>query len=78
MKNVNSLKEAIDLSLKPKNAGAMPANFSIEVENDTWDIYEVSISHRDILCLSDKGVATFLVDTYGNRSVAELFDWERS
>lgn len=77
MKKVNTLKEAIDLSLKPKNAGHICANFSIIVENDTWDIYEVSVSNREILCFSDKGTATFLVDTYGQRSVAELFDWER-
>ncbi len=77
MKTVNSFSEAITLALKKKNVGSLNANFSISVEEETWDVYEVAISHRDILCFSDKGTATFLVDTYGTRSVAELFDWER-
>ncbi len=70
------LAQAIDLSLKPK-PGSYPAKFSIFVDGDTWDIHEVSIAYRGILCSSDKGYATLIVDTYGSRSVAELFDWER-
>ena len=47
----------------------------IPMENKPWRAYEASIAHRDILLLCDKGTATFLVDTYGDRNTIELFDW---
>jgi hypothetical protein len=75
-KTISSLAQAIGLSLDTKTSGEMNAKFKIEVENKPWDVYAVSISHRDILCYCNEGTATFLVDTYGERNAAELFNWE--
>ncbi len=76
MKTIISLKQAIDLSLDGKTSGEIDAKFNIEVENKMWSVYTVSISHRDILCYCDEGAATLLIDSYGDRNTAELFDWE--
>lgn len=73
-----SLKQAVDLSIDGKTTGEKNARFEIEVEGKTWSVYTVSISHRDILCYCNQGCATFLVDSYGDRNVAELFDWSES
>ena len=75
MKTVNSLNDAIELSLKNRNVGTLDANFPILIENKIWDVYEVSISHRDIFCISNNGTCTFVVDTHGDYNVAVLFDW---
>ena len=74
---MNSLNQAIEASFKNKLGYEADAEFSIEVEGEAWRVYTVSIDVRDILCFCDKGTATFLVDSYGDRNVAELFDWER-
>ena len=52
------------------------AEFDIEVDGKTWNVNTVSISHRDILAYCKQGTATFLVDSCGDRNIAELFDWE--
>lgn len=72
---VTKLKQAVDLSLDGKTEGEIDADFIIDVDGMTWNVYTVSISHRDILCYCDKGTATFLVDSYGDRHVPELFGW---
>lgn len=77
MKTITKLIQAVDLSVDGKTSGERKAKFNIEVEKETWKCYEVSISHRDILCYCDKGVATFVVDTYGDLNTHELFDWEK-
>lgn len=76
---INSLNEAIDLSLIKKptgQRGEIGANFTINIENDIWQVYCAYISYRDILLLCDKGTATFLVDSYGDNNFIELFNWE--
>jgi len=74
-KRITSLKQAIDISVGTNGFGERNAQFDIEVENETWTCYAVAISHRDILCYCDQGTATLLVDSYGERHLAELFDW---
>jgi hypothetical protein len=76
MKTVNSLNEAIKLSISTKKQQQRSANFKIKVMNEYWNVHEVSICERDILCYCDKGSASFLVDSYGDKHLAELFDWE--
>lgn len=77
MSKLKSLKQAIDLSLKGGQVGEVDCNFKIGVEGETWTVYTVSIAYRDIFCYADKGTATFLIDSYGDRHMAELFDWNR-
>lgn len=76
-KQITELNQAIELSVSSKRIGEQDAGFKIEVDGQTWDCYTVSISHRDVLCYCEQGTATFLVDSYGDRNVAELFDWNR-
>ena len=77
MKLIKALSDAIDLSLDGETSGVhFTAEFEIEVDGKTWNVYTVSISHRDILAYCDRGTATFLVDSYGDRNTAELFNWE--
>jgi hypothetical protein len=74
-KQITKLKEAVEISVGKTGFGERMAQFDIDVEGKTWNCYAVSISHRDILCYCDQGIATFLVDSYGERHVPELFDW---
>lgn len=75
MKRITSLNHAIGLSLDGKTSGEIDAQFNINIEGKAWSCYTVSISRRDILCYCNEGTATYLVDSYGDRNVAELFDW---
>jgi hypothetical protein len=72
---IKSLDQAVKKSLKAKNSKEYNSEFTIQVEGMAWNCYAVSISYRDVLCYCDKGTATFLVDTYGNKHTVELFDW---
>ena len=74
---IMSLQEAIALSLDAMCADEHEASFKINVNDSVWTAYAVSISYRDILLYCDKGTATYLVDSYGDRHVAELFDWSK-
>jgi len=75
---IANLNQAIDISIKPlsKQLGEHDAEFTINVRDETWHCYSVSISHLDVLCYCTEGIATYLVDTYGDRATCELFDWE--
>lgn len=74
---IKNLSDAVELSLKVKRQVQKSCDFSILVQNETWKVYDLSIVSREILCFCDKGTATFLVDSYGQRTVVELFDWEK-
>jgi hypothetical protein len=76
MKRITSLNQAIDLAVRRQEHRQVDAKLSIEVNGEAWTCYTVSISYRDILCYCDQGTATLLIDSYGDRHVAELFDWE--
>lgn len=74
---ITTLQQAIDASLNDKLCGhEIDADLSIEIEGRVWKVYTVAISHRDILCYCDKGWATYLVDSSGDKHTAELFDYE--
>jgi hypothetical protein len=48
------------------------------IEGETnWHAYTAHISNREILLYCDKGTLSYVVDTYGDRRVVELIDWER-
>ncbi len=69
--------ELIEKSLKASGSKEYFCNLNIAVEGEIWKAYSASVAHRDILLFCDKGTATFLVDSYGLRNTAELFDWNR-
>lgn len=69
--------QLVEKSLKVTGASyALECDFEIEVNGEQWHVYDSSVSHRDILLYCDQGTVTFLVDSYGNRHVTELFTWE--
>ena len=71
-----------DKVLEHAVSGLEPKSFNvkmkIKVGDKIWNAYECSVAHRDILCFCEEGTCTFLVDSYGNRTVAELFDWDEA
>ena len=74
---MNDFNDLIDLSVKADQSSEVEVDLKIEVDGQVWTAYSASVSYRDILFYCDKGVATYLVDSYGDRHVAELFDWEK-
>lgn len=74
---MKTFNELIDLSIKGKKSKGYEVNFSITVNGETWRAYEASVCNRDILLYCDQGTATYLVDSYGDKNVAELFDWNK-
>lgn len=70
----NEFETLIDTAVNSSEQREFDVNLSITVEGETWKAYTAYVSHRDILLLCDKGTATFVVDSYGDRHTAELFD----
>jgi hypothetical protein len=69
------LKDPVNAALSDAHA-VIDCDFKIQVEGEVCDVYEASVSYRDILLLTDKGTVTYFVDSYGDRHVVELFDWD--
>jgi hypothetical protein len=72
---IDTIEQAIDLSLTADKSKEYEAKFDLEINKNKWSCYAVSIANRDLLCFCDKGTATMLVDTYGDRTTCELYDW---
>lgn len=72
---VLSLGECKRLSLSPEKSckGDLEADFIYNGEN----AYSVCIGDREFGVYTAKGNYTFVVDTYGDKSTFELFDWEK-
>ena len=78
----NSKKEQVigDLIQKALNNDAtkqIECSIDLLIENEVWHAYNVSISFRSLMFYTNKGTAYYLVDSYGDRQVMELLDWER-
>ena len=73
----NEFNTLIDTSVNSSEQREFDVNLSITVEGETWKAYTAYVSHRDILLSCDKGTATYVVDSYGDRHTAELFDWNK-
>ena len=74
---ITSLKDCVNRAVRADSPKEYRARFTIRVENSLWKVHAVSIANRDILAFCDKGCATFLVDSYSDRYMCELFDWEK-
>ena len=69
-----SFEELVELSVKHKGQNKYsPCDLSLEVDGKTYNAYEVSICNRDLLFFSDKGTLNYVIDSYGDRHVAELY-----
>jgi len=66
------------LSTTVKGTKEIDVNMTLDINGQRWKAYQVYVAHRDLLFLCDKGTATYLVDSYGERHTAELFDWHEN
>lgn len=76
-KNKNlTFDDLVNISVKHKgDSKSKECKIDLEIEGETWQAYDVSISSRDLLFFTDKGTVTYLVDSYGDRHSAILHDW---
>lgn len=74
---MKDLKYYAAMSIGSKGTKAIECDLTLEVDGEEFHAYEVSVSNRDLLFFCDKGTANYLVDTYGEKIVIELFNWER-
>ena len=73
----NEFNILIDTAVNSSEQREFNVTLEVKIEGETWKAYTAYVSHRDILLFCDKGTATYLVDSYGDRHIAELFDWNR-
>ena len=73
---IQSLSEAVELSLDHGSSCEYDADFDVKLGSETFHVYAVSISERDILCYTEAASINFVVDVYGKRAVAEIFNVE--
>ena len=74
---IKSLRQAVELSIDFKDSKELDAAMPIVVNGERWNCYTIAMGHREFTCYCTEGTATFVVDTYGDRYIVELFDWEK-
>lgn len=73
MKNLK-LDQIIEKAIKHKGENKYyPTNIELKEEGTKYKCYEVSICHRDLLFFADKGTLNYVIDSYGDRNVLELY-----
>lgn len=77
MKVKKDLNYFAEKSLKHKGENKYyPCDIALKVDGHRLKAHEVSVCGRDLLFFCDKGTVSFVVDTYGDRHVIEMLDWE--
>lgn len=72
-----NLKDLIELAVNYDDESLeVDCNIDLEVDDVEYNAYSVSISNRDLLFYTDKGAIQYLVDSYGDRHTAVLYDCE--
>lgn len=72
------LYDLILLSIDADESTEYDVDLLIKVNGQLWHAHTACVAHRDILLLCDKGTATFLVDSYGDKNTVDLFDWNEN
>lgn len=75
-KIIKSLGQCVELAVKARDLKEYDAKFNVEINEETWNVYEVVISNRDISITCNQGYAEYLVDSYGDDHFAVLHNWE--
>jgi len=70
-------KILIDTAVHSNSTKEFSTILYLKINGETWQTYGAVVSHRDILFYCKQGTATYLVDSYGDRHVVELFDWDK-
>lgn len=73
---ITNIKQCIEKSLVAKGPRELKAKLQVTVDNQVWNAYTVAMNHREFTLFCEEGTATYVVDTYGDKSTCELFDWE--
>lgn len=72
-----SLQEVAEFSVNYKGESKeFDCNINLIVDDVKYKAHSVSIAHRDLLFYCDKGCFNYVVDSYGDRHVVELFHSE--
>ena len=72
-----NMDELIELALDENLVTpSQECDFTCEIEGYQVHVYEASIAYRDILLYTDNGWFNYMVDTYGDRTTIELFEYE--
>lgn len=70
-----TFKDFVHLSVSHKGENEYHAcNIQLKHDGKTYKAHEVSVAHRDLLFFTDSDTLNFVVDSYGDRHVAELFN----
>ena len=61
-----------------KETGLIVVDLDLHIDalGKSHHVYQASIVYREIVLYSDNGVLIYLVDSYGDRHVIELIDWD--
>jgi hypothetical protein len=73
---VRGFGDLIDLSLNSEHTESFEVSMTVDVDGQTLNVYEAIVSYRDIMLVGDLGVASYAVDSYGDRHTVELIDWD--
>ena len=71
-----TLNKLVEMSVTIQDPLNVVCEIPLNIEGETWLAYECDVSYRDLLFHCDKGVVTYLVDSYGDKHIAVLHDWE--
>jgi hypothetical protein len=66
----------VDLSLTATKTREHDCNFKIEINGKKYKCYSASVSNREISLNCEGAFASYVVDSYGDRHLAELFNYE--
>jgi hypothetical protein len=80
---MKDIKYYAELSIGLKESVSLDCNLILEVNDQKFHAYEVSVATGDLLFFCDEGTANYVVDTYEDRITGktevlaiELFNWE--
>ena len=65
---------ACDEQAEPKSYNV---SMILEVDGEQWHAYGAEVSYREIMFYCKEGVASYDVNTIGNKTTAVLLDWEK-
>jgi hypothetical protein len=72
---IRDLRDLIPYAIKTTDT-VLPCDFKLKINGMIFIVYEASITHRDILLFTNHGALSYAVDSYGDRHVIELIDWD--
>lgn len=74
--NPKTFDDLVDLSVDHEG-GTLELSFEIDFEHEDkiYEVYGATIGHREFSLTADKAIFYFVIDLYGDRAVAELYDW---